>query len=67
MINLLQENIKMKSHRTNSTFAITHKVFIFRGVRECFTFHTSQRLNQKLQKSYFFANAQIDSIFTFLN
>ncbi len=37
MTNLLQENIKMESQRTNSTFAI----------------RTSQRLNPKLQKSYF--------------
>jgi len=38
MINLLKENIEMKSQRTNSTFAI----------------RTSQRPNPKLQKSYFF-------------
>ena len=61
MINLPQENKRMESQHTNSTpactaggVAITHKVFIFFGVRECFTFRTNQRLNPKLQKSYFF-------------
>ena len=33
------------------TFAITHLLFIFKGVRECFTFRTSQHFTQKLQKS----------------
>ena len=32
-------------------FTITHCLFIIFCVRECFTFHTSQRFNQKLQKS----------------
>ncbi len=30
MINLLQEYIEMESPRTNSTFAITHELFILR-------------------------------------
>jgi len=43
MVNLLQENIEMKSLPANSTFTI----------------RTSLRSNPKLQKSYFFANAQL--------
>jgi len=45
MINLLQE--KLKTHRTNSTFAI----------------RTSRHTNQKLQKSYFFSNPREKDIF----
>ncbi len=51
--NLLQENVKNESQHTNNTFAITHGLLFYYGVRECFTFRTSQRSNPKLQKSYF--------------
>jgi len=44
MTNLLQENIRMESQRTNSTPARSAGGFAI---------HTNQRPNPKLQKSYF--------------